>query len=47
MEVLDDGKGYPQGFSLLEDIHQTGGLHQQPDPQHLGSEWIVYQLDML
>lgn len=36
LEVADDGKGYPQGFSLPEDIHQVGGLHQQPDLQHLG-----------
>ena len=32
LEVADDGKG----FSLPEDIHQTGRLHQQPDLQHLG-----------
>ncbi len=36
MEVADDGKGYPPGFSLPEDVHQIGGLHQQPDLQHLG-----------
>lgn len=36
MEVADDGKGYPPGFSLPEDIHQTRGLHQQPDLQHMG-----------
>ena len=32
LEVADDGKG----FSLPEDIQQTGRLHQQPDLQHLG-----------
>ncbi|NBJ94790.1 HAMP domain-containing sensor histidine kinase [Parablautia muri] len=32
LEVADDGKG----FSLQEDIHQTGRLDQQPDLQHLG-----------
>lgn len=32
LEVADDGKG----FSLPEDIHQTGGLHPQPDLKHLG-----------
>ena len=36
LEVEDDGKGYPQGFSLPEDIHQTRGLHQQSDLKHLG-----------
>lgn len=36
LEVEDDGKGYPQGFSLPEDIHQTKGLHQQSDLKHLG-----------
>ncbi len=36
LEVADDGKGYPPGFSLPEDVHQIGGLHQQPDLQHLG-----------
>lgn len=36
LEVADDGKGYPQGFSLPEDIHQAGGGHQQTDLQHLG-----------
>ncbi len=36
MEVTDDGKGYPQGFSLPEDIRQTRGTHRQPDLQHLG-----------
>lgn len=36
LEVADDGKGYPQGFSLPEDIHQARGGHQQTDLQHLG-----------
>ena len=36
LEVADDGKGYPQGFSLPEDIHQAGGGHQQTGLQHLG-----------
>ena len=36
MEVTDDGKGYPQGFSLPENIRQTRGTHRQPDLQHLG-----------
>lgn len=36
MEVLDDGKGYPQGFFLPEGIHQIGGLRQQPGQHHLG-----------
>ncbi|GFI46804.1 sensor histidine kinase CpxA [Lachnospiraceae bacterium] len=36
LEVADDGKGYPQGFSLPEDIHQAGGGHQKTGLQHLG-----------
>lgn len=36
LEVADDGNGYPQGFSLPEDIHQAAGGRQQTDLQHLG-----------
>ena len=36
LEVADDGKGYPQGFSLPEDMHQAAGGRQQTDLQHLG-----------
>ena len=36
LEVADDGNGYPQGFSLPEDMHQAAGGRQQTDLQHLG-----------